>query len=162
MKSPRDYINEYNQLHKACDMLYRSVAARAGISDCAFWILYIVQNTKGICKQSDICENVSMSRQTVNSALKKLEKDGYLTLTKIEGKMGKAIRLTEQGNLFVQRHILPVMEAEERACAGFSEEEKETFMGLFHALFDRLSGEMGKDSCACHMEKKAHEPSHQH
>ena len=54
MKSPRDYINEYNQLHKACDMLYRSVAARAGISDCAFWILYIVQNTKGICKQSDI------------------------------------------------------------------------------------------------------------
>ena len=143
MKSPRAYINEYNQLYKACDKLYHTVAARAGISDCAFWILYIVQDTKGICKQADVCENVPMSRQTVNSALKKLEKDGYLTLTKIEGKKGKAIGLTGQGIRFVQRYILPVMEAEERICANFSEEEKETFMGLFHTLIDRLSHEIG-------------------
>ena len=142
MKSPRETINEYNQLHKACDQLYHSVAMRLGLSDCAFWILYIVQDTEGICKQSDICENVSTSRQTVNSALKKLEKDGYLTLKKIPGKMGKAIELTETGEQFVQQNIIPVMEAEERACGDFSEEETERFMQLFRALVDRLSKEM--------------------
>ena len=144
MKSLRVYINEYNQLQKSCNLLYHSIAASLGISDCAFWILYIVQDTEDVCKQSDICESISMSRQTVNSALKKLEKDGYLTLTKIEGKMGKAIHLTEQGTRFVKEHILPVMEAEERACLDFSEEEKETFMGLFRRLVDRLSQELAQ------------------
>ena len=142
MKSTRAYINEYNQLHKACDLLYHSVATNLGLSDCAFWILYIVQDTEGICKQSDICENISMSRQTVNSALKKLEKDGFLSLSRIEGKMGKAIRLTDYGAQFVKEHIFPVMEAEERACADFSENEKERFMSLFHRLVDRLAGEI--------------------
>lgn len=143
MKSQRETVNEYNHLLKAFDMLYHSIATRLGISDCAFWILYTIQVTEGVCKQSDICENASMSRQTVNSALKKLEKEGYLTLSKIDGKMGKAIQLTEFGNRFVEQHILPVMEAEERACASFSEEEKEAFMGLFHTLIDRLSEEVG-------------------
>ena len=81
MKSQRKIVNEYNRLLKACDMLYHSIAVQLGMSDCAFWILYAVQAADGLCKQSDICENISMSRQTVNSALKKLEKDGFLTLT---------------------------------------------------------------------------------
>ena len=144
MKTQRETVNEYNHLLKACDMLYHSIAVQLGMSDCAFWILYIVQDTEDVCKQSDICESISMSRQTVNSALKKLEKDGYLTLTKIEGKMGKAIHLTEQGTRFVKEHILPVMAAEERVCLDFSEEEKETFMGLFRRLVDRLSQELAQ------------------
>ncbi len=144
MKSQRKIVNEYNRLLKACDMLYHSIAARLGISDCAFWILYTIQVTEDVCRQSDICEAVSMSRQTVNSALKKLEKAGYLTLSRIDGKMGKTIHLTDSGERFVVSNILPVMEAEERACAGFSETEKETFMGLYHTLVDRLTAELSE------------------
>ena len=55
--------------------------------------------------------------------MKKLEKDGYLTLQRMEGKMGKYIHLSEAGKDLVQKHIIPVMEAEERACAAFSDEE---------------------------------------
>ena len=138
----RNYILAYNQLLKECDTVYHTAAANSGLSDCAFWILYTVQDSEHSCTQSEICDGASMPRQTVNSALKKLEKDGYLTLQRIEGKMGKYIHLTERGHTFVQKHIVPVMAAEERACALFSDKEKETFLKIFRVLVDRLKKEI--------------------
>lgn len=83
-----------------------------------------------------------MPRQTVNSALKKLEKDGYLTLHRIAGKMGKSIQLTEKGHLLVQQQIVPVMDAEDKACSQFTSEEKEVFFATFRTLVDRLKAEV--------------------
>lgn len=138
MPSTRDYIAAYNQLLKACDTVYHAAAARLGLSDCAFWILYTLHDAQQPIKQSDICDDASMPRQTVNSALKKLEQDGYLTLRRIEGKMGKSIHLTEKGAQFVQKNIAPIMRAEEQACASFSDEEKTLFLNVFSTLVRRL------------------------
>lgn len=141
-KTNRMYVSEYNQLLKECDTIYHSAAVKMGLSDCAFWILYTLQDTQKTYKQSDICDSASMSRQTVNSALKKLEKDGYLTLRRIDGKMGKSIHLTEKGNQFVQRNIMPIMLAEETACSLFSDDEKDKFLKTFHSLVERLKTEI--------------------
>ena len=138
----RKYIAAYNQLLKACDTLYHNAAAAAGLSDCAFWILYAVQDSDHTCTQSEICDNSSLPRQTVNSALKKLEKDGYLTLRRINGSTSKSIHLTEAGNALAQRHLLPVMEAEQRACDAFSDAEKKQFLNTFQRLVERLNTEL--------------------
>lgn len=140
----RKYISTYNQLLKACDTVYHNVAAAAGLSDCAFWILYSVQDADHVCTQSEICDDSSLPRQTVNSALKKLEKDGYLTLQRIGGSVSKAIHLTETGNALVQKYMYPVMEAEQRACAAFSDEEKKQFLTTFQQFVERLSTEIGQ------------------
>lgn len=142
--SNRQYILAYNQLLKECDNIYHDAAARAGLSDCALWILYSLHDADHTITQSEIGDNASMPRQTVNSALKKLEKDGYLTLEKINGKMGKAIHLTQQGAQFVETHIAPVAAAEERACASFPDGEKEAFLSTFRTLVDRLKVEIGE------------------
>lgn len=138
----RQYILAYNQLLKECDTIYHNAAIKAGLSDCAFWILYTLQDKTHTYTQSEIGDSSSMPRQTVNSALKKLKKDGYLTLRRIDGKMGKSIDLTEAGELFVQTHIAPVAAAEERACALFSNSEKEMFLATFRSLVDRLKAEI--------------------
>lgn len=138
----RSYILAYNQLTKECDTIYHAAAANSGLSDCAFWILYTVQDTECTYTQSEICDNSFLPRQTVNSALKKLEKDGYLTLNCIEGKISKSIHLTEQGHAFVQKYITPVMAAENRACELFSDEEKNLFLRIFRTLVDRLNEEI--------------------
>lgn len=142
MKTTREYITEYNQLLKECDTIYHSAAIRLGLSDCAFWILYTLQEEGKTVKQSDICDNASMPKQTVNSALKKLEKDGYLSLRRIDGKMGKSIHLTEKGFQFVDKKIKPIMLAEEKACSLFTEEEKGMFLKVFHSLVQRLNEEI--------------------
>ena len=46
-KSNRDYIFNYNQLQKECDTIYRA-AAKMGLSDCAFWIIYTLMDGNGI------------------------------------------------------------------------------------------------------------------
>ena len=140
----RKYIAAYNQLLKACDTLYHNAAAAAGLSDCAFWILYAVQDSDHTCTQSEICDTSSLPRQTVNSALKKLEKDGYLTLERIGGSVSKAIHLTDAGRALVQKHLLPVMEAEQRACAAFTDAEKRQFLNTFQQLVERLNTEIGQ------------------
>ena len=143
MKSTHGYISEYNQLHKEFDAIYHATAVRLGLSDCAFWILYMLHESNEQCKQSDLSGNAFMPPQTINSALKKLEKDGLVTMKRTPGKMGKSIHLTESGEYFVNENILPIISAEEKACASFSEKEIETFLDLFRSLVKRLEKEIG-------------------
>ncbi|MCD7920017.1 MAG: MarR family transcriptional regulator [Clostridiales bacterium] len=142
--SNRTYISEYNQISKECDMIYHSAALRLGISDCAFWIFYTLSDTERQYTQSEICDSSFMSRQTVNSALKKLEKDGYLTLCRSQEKAGKTISLTEKGSDFVDSYIRPVLRAEETACGMFTEEEKEWFLKTYRLLTERLNQEISR------------------
>ena len=142
--SNRQYILAYNQLLKECDNIYHDAAVRAGLSDCAFWILHALWEADYPLTQSEIGDNASMPRQTVNSALKKLEKDGYLTLERINGKMGKSIHLTMQGEQFAKVHIAPIAAAEERVCAQFTQEEQEQFLSTFRTLVNRLKAEIGE------------------
>ncbi len=143
MKTDRGIISEYNQLHKECDALYHFVAVQLGLSDCSFWILYVLTETKESIRQSELCDNAFMSRQTVNSALKKLEKNGIVELRRIDGKMGKNIHLTETGEKFVSEKIMPVLQAEANACATFKKEEKEFFLRTFKTFVDNLRNELG-------------------
>ena len=141
-KTNRDYISTYIQLQKECDTIYRTAAARMGLSDCAFWILYTLLDENKTYTQAEICDSASMPRQTVNSALKKLERDGLLCLRRLEGRKGKSIHLTEKGDQYVKLHIHPIMESEERACAQFSDQEKETFLRYFRMLTESLKQEI--------------------
>ena len=140
----RQYILAYNQLLKECDNVYHDAAVRAGLSDCAFWILHALWEADHPLTQSEIGDNASLPRQTVNSALKKLEKDGYLTLEKISGKMGKTIHFTKEGKAFAQTHVAPVTAAEERVCAQFARQEQEAFLATFRRMVDRLKAEIGE------------------
>lgn len=107
--------------------------------------IMVLGDSAGGALAANVCNTAhakGLPRQTVNSALKKLEKNGYLTLRRIDGKMGKSIHLTEKGEEFVAKNIAPVMHAEEKACALFSEEEKEMFLSVFHSLVERLNEEI--------------------
>ena len=142
MKSNHDYITEYNRLMQECDAVYHAAATREGLSDSSFHILYMLHDTGNSCKQSDISDGASLPPQTVNSALKKLEKEGLVELKRIDGKMGKSIHLTEAGQLLVLEKIDPVIRAEEAACKAFSEDEKETFFRLLERLVKQLQTEI--------------------
>ena len=145
MKTNHDYIAEYNRLMQELNAIYHMVAIREGMSDSSFQILYMLRDAKDVYKQSDISDRASLPLQTVNSALKKLEKEGLVTLKKIDGKMGKSIQLTESGLQFVQEKIDPVIQAEEAACEAFSEEEKETFFQLLGRLSKQLQIELSEN-----------------
>ena len=145
MKSNHDYIAEYNRLMQECNAVYHAAAMREGLSDSSFQILYMLRDAGDPCKQGDISDRASLPPQTVNSALKKLEKEGLVVLKRIDGKPGKSIHLTAAGQRLVREKIDPVIRAEEAACEAFSEEEKAAFFRLLDRLVKQLQTEINGD-----------------
>ena len=73
----------FNRETKKLDDVYRSAAKSCGVSECAFWILYTLRVEEKPFTQAEICEFLIEPKQTVNSALKKLEaeRDALIRLT---------------------------------------------------------------------------------
>ena len=129
---------EYNRETKRLDDLYRCAAKQCGISECAFWILYTLRAEERQFTQAEICEFLIEPKQTVNSALKKLEAEGYLTLSAGADQRSKRVCLTEKGERFVKAHVDRVPEAEAAALGAMTAAERDALIRLtdrYRALF---------------------------
>ena len=74
------------------------------------------------CLQKDVCDATFIPKQPVNSAIRKLEQEGYLTLSNGKGH-SKHILLTESGHTLLKETIFPIVEAENEAFTELSFEE---------------------------------------
>lgn len=119
------------QNEKELDELYHDYASGYGLSDTAFWLLYFIWDIGDSCTQTDICEKWFYKRQSINSALKKLELQGYLTLEAIPGnKKSKHIVLTTSGKALADKVMSPLVTAELDALATFDNQELDMFVKL--------------------------------
>lgn len=122
---------QINQLYKEIDKIYHDVAVHFQLSDSIMMILYALCAGDRPYTSKDICDEWSFSKQTVHSAVKKLEVDGYITLdTALENRKNKYIVLTAAGTQLIQRTVLPLMEAEKRAWERFTVSEQEKIVAL--------------------------------
>ena len=122
-------LAEYTRLHSEMDGLYHTLAVRAGLSDSALDILYALCVLGDGCLQRDVCALSFTSKQTIHSAIQKLEQDGLLRLQ--PGQRREVhIRLTPQGSRLIQEKVLPILDLERQAMACLSPEERESFLRL--------------------------------
>ena len=120
----------FNREMKKLDDVYRNAAKRCGMAECAFWILYTLRTEDTSFTQSEICDFLAEPKQTVNSALKKLEAEGYLSLTPGEDQRRKCIRLTEKGERLAKARVDCVAEAEAAALRAMTPEDCAAFVRL--------------------------------
>lgn len=121
----------YNCLYKETDDLYHSLARHFGLSDGAFWVLYMLRESGRSCTQHELSEQLSMSKQTVNSALKGLEAAGVLTLApQAENRRSKSICLTAKGERLAVDTVDRVLAMERSAFEALSETEQDLFLRL--------------------------------
>ena len=71
-----EQIETLNQHLKETDAIYHSAAVRFGLSDSAFWILYAIADSQRTYTQNELCGAWSYSKQTVNSAIQSLIRQG--------------------------------------------------------------------------------------
>lgn len=121
------------------NQLYRDVAASFGISESAFNILYAIflAGEKGI-SQRDICVQMCIGKQTVNSSIHKLEREGVVVLKSGPGRRGLLARLTPVGLELAERTIVPMIEAELAALREFDDRELELALLLGRRYTDAL------------------------
>ena len=121
------------------NQLYRDVATSFGISESAFSILYAIflAGEKGI-SQRDICVQMCIGKQTVNSSIHKLEREGVVVLKSGPGRRGLLAHLTPGGLELAERTIVPMVEAELAALREFDDRELELSLLLGRRYTDAL------------------------
>ena len=71
---------QYTYFAGEINALYHEAAVKMGISDSVQNILYVLCEKGGQCLQSKISKLTGISRQTINSAIRKLEKEEIVYL----------------------------------------------------------------------------------
>lgn len=135
-------LSEYNSIIKENEGIYHRVAKKNGLSNAAFWILYMMCEEEGNLTQSAVCDAFYQPKQTVNSALKKLEKEGLVELETVAGSHGKHINFTQKGWKFAERTICKVIASEQKAIDSMTLKEQEEFFRLFRKFIKLLKENM--------------------
>lgn len=138
-----EFIRIYNGQYKESNEVYHRLARHCGLSDSAFWILYTLREAEEPVSQKQLwCNELYLSKQTVNSALKNLEEGGYLRLESApNNRKSKEIRLTPSGEELMRRTVDPVFAMEERAFQRLTVEEREAILRLGRRNLDLLREE---------------------
>ena len=132
-------------LYQKTDKIYYEFARGCGLSETAYWILYSVEVSGGSVAQRVISEELSYSKQTVNSALKALEAKGLIRLDFAEGsRKVKVVSLTPAGRAFSAERIVPAIEAEDRAFSSLAPEERSEFLRLARAYTEAMDRELAR------------------
>lgn len=122
--SINERLKQLNGMLCEIDSLYQTLLLSKGISDGEFVVMIALLSLGEGCLQKDIAETSYMSKKTINSTIKKLEKEGFIRL-----KAGKYpnmhIYLTPKGKNHIHENILPIIEVEERVLNSMSEDEFE-------------------------------------
>ena len=116
-------LGRYNQHCRGYDDIYRQAALEAGISFVPYYILLMLCCADQPQTQSDIQKISFYPKQTIHSAVQRLEELGYLTLLP-QGRR-KILSITEAGRAFCARQVLPVLSAEQEAFLALSPQEQE-------------------------------------
>lgn len=135
-------LSEFNSALKENDDIYRGLSKFYGLSECTFWILYTIRLSSKPITQSDICDFMFQPKQTVNSALKKLENEGYIKLCPAPKCRFKQITLTDAGITLAKDTVDHVILAETGALSALSSEEWTTFIQLFRKFTEILKHQM--------------------
>ena len=130
-KELKERLELLNQNDTALNDLYRNYAAAVNLSDTALWVLYVAWVQGEGCTQKEICDAWSYPRQTINSALKSLEGQGYLELRTLPGnRKNKRIFFTKEGRAFGEKTVRPLLEAEKSSFGQLDEKEQKHLVGL--------------------------------
>ena len=92
------------------------------------------------CTQRDICLQFSLTKQTVHSSVRKLAKEGFLSL---RPGSGREVRVypTEAGRALIQEKVIPLKRAEEAASLRMGEAELRSMLDLTQKWFSLFQEE---------------------
>lgn len=124
-------LKRFNYLSAEIGAAYHEMSLKLGLSDSAMQILYAVCDCGdgGVCPLQTICRQTGISKQTINSALRKMETEGVLYL-KPTGKKEKTVCLTDKGQHLAQNTAMRMIEAENEIWASWQTEDIEAYLTL--------------------------------
>ena len=134
----KSHIQELRRINYLCSEmqgLYHQADLKLGISDSVSVVLYAAYEGGGQCPLSDVYKNSGVSKQTIHSAVRAMERDGLLRLEPMGGR-SKRVVLTEQGQALAEQTAARLLQAEINAFDSWSQEEIECYVRLTEKYTD--------------------------
>lgn len=117
--------------------LYTQAAAILGVSYPELMVLYALQ-TMGSLTQKQISESFALQKQTVNTVVKALVQREVLKLAASQtDKREKILLLTAKGQVYAQKIVLPLLQAESRISQSIGAEKLQVMCDVYE-LFNIL------------------------
>ena len=120
--------------------LNSAMADALHISDTEFEIFYYIGFFGEGCTQKEICSYTNISKSSINSAIKKMIREGYLYIVHSEGR--KDLYLTEAGRKLVRENIDPYVTVQIETIEDMKEEAEQMMNSLkkYIELFEDKAG----------------------
>lgn len=122
-------LRRYNYLFGETGAAYHEMYLKLGMSDSAISILYAVLENGDKCPLQEVCHYTGLSKQTINSALRKLEAEGIVYL-EMAGPKKKNVCLTEAGKILAEKTAGRVLAAEDEIFASWPQEDVDKYLEL--------------------------------
>lgn len=121
--SPLKTLASFREATMELDNIYSLFSKSCGLSDAEYWSLLLIY--EGAATQSQISDQLFLSRQTLNSAFKQLRKKGLVRLEPYEeNQRSKRAFLTDAGMVFVEKYVVQMHQVEEKAWGQMDEAEQ--------------------------------------
>ena len=130
-------VKRINYLHSEINNVFHEMSQQMGLSDSVSCILYTICNYGDSCLLADIISMTGIPKQTVNSALRKLESEGFLRLETAQ-KRRKKVVLTESGKLLAQKTAGQMIRMENEIFASWTEEDRQMHLILTQRYLEQL------------------------
>lgn len=130
-------LNRFNYLFGETEALYHELSQKLGLSDSATKILYTVCDNGESCLLQEVCRRSGLSKQTANSALRKLEAEGIVFLESA-GPRAKRVCLTEAGRALTRRTVEKIIRMENDVFAGWSPADVQAYLALTERFLNDL------------------------
>ena len=121
-------LRRYNYLFGETGLAYHEMHLKLGLADSTASILYVLLESGGCCLLRDICLFSGLNKQTINSALRKLEADDVLYLEMAGGKK-KLVR-----KILAQRTAGRILAAEDEIFASWPQADVQKYLELTEAF----------------------------
>lgn len=142
-KKTFEKLHHINYLTAKIDALYHQASLKLGTADSVMRVLYTVYDNGGSCQLSDIYKQSGISKQTVNSAVRRLEREEVIYLEQESGRE-KRVYLTKTGETYVEQTAARLYAAECAAFSTWTEEEIDDYIRLMKKYKDSFHEQLEK------------------
>lgn len=134
--------DEFEAIRRKTDDEWNGIIDYFGMAKGKMMIIWTLYAFGRPCTQKEICDDWYESKQTINSAAKKLEEEGIIGIEPSPDNFReKYLILSEKGKFLAMRTVGKVLKAEKSAFANLSEEEQNEVIRISKKYYELLKDE---------------------
>ena len=134
-------IKRLNHLVGELEGAYHEASYLLGMSDSVSLVLYTLCTHGRSCPLHEICGQTGLSKQTVNSAVRKLEGEGLVYLESMDGK-AKRVCLTMAGESYAAGTAQEIIRMENEILDGWPPEDVERYVAPTERFLEGMRTEV--------------------